>query len=71
MKFIVSSLAAVATLGIAQAAMAQQAAGSEAEYCRMLARTYLSQNPVQSTPSVAESRTVERPRLGDGGVTSR
>jgi hypothetical protein len=64
MKFVVSSLVVVAaTLGVAQATMAQQAAGSEADYCRMLARTYLSQNPVQSTPSVADAT------LADGCTT--
>ena len=55
MKFVVSSLVVAATLGLAQAATAQQAAGSEADYCRLLARTYLSQNPVQSSPSVSDA----------------
>jgi hypothetical protein len=65
MKSVVFSLAVVATLGLAQVAMAQQAAGGEADYCRMLARTYLSQNPVQSTPSVADATLAD----GCGGDT--
>ena len=53
MKPIISSLVAVAALGVAHAALAQGA--GDAEYCRTLARTYLSQNPVQSSPNVADA----------------
>lgn len=55
MKVIVSSLVIAAAFGMAHVAAAQQPAGSEADYCRMLARTYLSQNPVQSSPSVTDA----------------
>jgi len=54
MKSIVSSLVVVAALGMAQVAMAQQTA-SDTEYCRTLARAYLSQNPVQASPNVADA----------------
>jgi hypothetical protein len=54
MKPIVSSLALAATLGLAHVAMAQQAA-NDVDYCRTLARTYLGQNPVQSSPNVADA----------------
>jgi hypothetical protein len=53
MKPIVSSLVLVAALGMAHAALAQGA--GDADYCRTLARTYLSQNPVQSSPNVADA----------------
>jgi hypothetical protein len=58
MKPIVSSLALAAMLGMAHAAVAQQAASGDAggaDYCRTLARAYLSQNPVQSSPNVADA----------------
>jgi hypothetical protein len=53
MKPIISSLVAVAALGMAHAAFAQ--GGGDADYCRTLAKTYLSQNPVQSSPNVADA----------------
>ena len=58
MKPIVSSLALAAMLGMAHAAMAQQAAsadGGGVDYCRTLARAYLSQNPVQASPNVSDA----------------
>ncbi len=57
MKPIVSSLALAAMLGMAHAAVAQQARGdsSGVDYCRTLARAYLSQNPVQSSPTVGDA----------------
>jgi hypothetical protein len=58
MKPIVSSLALAAMFGMAPAAGAQQAARGDAagvDYCRTLARTYLGQNPVQSSPNVADA----------------
>lgn len=58
MKPIVSSLALAVLLGLAHAAMAQQAASGDAggaEYCRTLARAYLTQNPVQSSPNVSDA----------------
>jgi hypothetical protein len=54
MKIFVSSLVAITALGMAQAAMAQ-ASGAEVDYCRTLARAYLSQNPVQASPNVADA----------------
>lgn len=58
MKPIVSSLAALAALGMAHAAFAQGA--GDADYCRTLAKTYLSQNPVQSSPNVADATLPDR-----------
>ncbi len=58
MKPIVSSLAALAALGMAHAAFAQGA--GDADYCRTLAKTYLSQNPVQSSPHVADATLPDR-----------
>ena len=58
MKPIISSLVAVAALGMAHAAFAQGA--GDADYCRTLARTYLSQNPVQSSPNVADATLPDR-----------
>jgi len=58
MKPIVSSLALAAMLGMAHAAMAQQAARGDAggvDYCRTLARAYLSQNSVQASPNAADA----------------
>jgi hypothetical protein len=58
MKPIVSSLALAAVLGMAHAAVAQQAASGDAagvDYCRTLVRAYLSQNPVQSSPIASEA----------------
>jgi hypothetical protein len=64
MKSVAFSLVAVAALGMAQAATAQQGSGSEVDYCRLLARTYLSQNPVQASPSVSDAT------LADGCITN-
>lgn len=58
MKSVISSLVAVAALGMAHAASAQQAA-SDVDYCRSLARAYLSQNPVQSSPNVADATLLD------------
>ena len=58
MKPILSSLVVVAALGMAHAAFAQS--GGDANYCRTLARTYLAQNPVQSTPNVADATLPDR-----------
>ena len=58
MKPIISSLVAIAALGMAHAAFAQGA--GDADYCRTLARTYLSQNPVQSSPNVADATLPDR-----------
>jgi len=58
MKPIVSSLALAAVLGMAHAAMAQQAASGDAggvDYCRTLARAYLSQNAVQAAPVASDA----------------
>lgn len=58
MKPIVSSLALAAMFGLAHAAMAQQAASGDAggiDYCRTLARAYLSQNSGQASPNAAEA----------------
>lgn len=55
MRSIVCSFVLAAALGTAHAAMAQQATNSDVEYCRTLARTYLSQNPVQSSPNVTDA----------------
>jgi hypothetical protein len=62
MKPIVSSLALVAMLGMAHAAVAQQAASGGAggvDYCRTLARAYLSQNSVNASPNVADALLVD------------
>jgi hypothetical protein len=53
MKPIISSLVLVAALGVAHTAFAQGA--GDADYCRTLAKTYLSQNPVQSSPNVGDA----------------
>lgn len=58
MKSVISSLVVVAALGMAHAASAQQAA-SDADYCRTLARAYLGQNPVQSSPNVADATLLD------------
>ena len=58
MKPIVSSLALAAVLGMAHVAVAQQAARGDAggvDYCRTLARAYLSQNSGQESPNAAEA----------------
>jgi hypothetical protein len=58
MKPIISSLALAAMLGMAHAAVAQQAASGDAsgvDYCRTLVRTYLSQNSVNASPNAAEA----------------
>jgi len=58
MKPIVSSLAVAAMLGMAHAAVAQQAARGDAggvDYCRTLARAYLSQNSGQASPNAADA----------------
>ena len=55
MKIIVSSLVLAGTLVTAHAGMAQQAASGEVEYCRSLAKAYLSQNSVQASPNVADA----------------
>jgi hypothetical protein len=52
---IVCSVIFAAALGMAGAAAAQQPARSDVDYCRTLARAYLSQNPVQSSPNVADA----------------
>jgi hypothetical protein len=54
MRPIVSTLVIAATLVMAHMAAAQQASGDVA-FCRTLARAYLSQNPVQSSPNVADA----------------
>lgn len=61
MKSIISSFVLVAALGLTQAAVAQQAASGEsgADYCRTLARAYLSQNPVQSSPTVGDAMLMD------------
>jgi hypothetical protein len=58
MKPVVSSLVLATALAMADAAMAQQPP-SDAEYCRTLARAYLSQNPVQSSPNVADATLLD------------
>jgi hypothetical protein len=57
MKPIVSSLVLVAALGMAHAAFAQGA--GDADYCRTLAKAYLAQSPVQSTPNVADATLLD------------
>jgi hypothetical protein len=70
MKSVISSLAVLVALGVSHAAMAQQAAGSEADYCRLLARTYLSQNPVQASPSVTDATLVDSCTADAHGTTA-
>ena len=57
MKPILSSLVLVAAFGMANAAFAQGA--GDADYCRTLAKAYLSQSPVQSTPNVADATLLD------------
>ncbi len=62
MKPIVSSLALAAMLGMAHAAAAQQAASGDAggvDYCRTLARAYLSQNSVNASPNAADAMLMD------------
>lgn len=62
MRSIVSTFILAAALGVAHAAVAQQAANGDAagaDYCRTLARAYLSQNPVQSSPNVVDATLVD------------
>ena len=68
MKTVISSLVAVAALGMAHAAMAQ--AGGDADYCRTLARAYLSQNPVQSSPNVADATLLDSCTSNAQGTTA-
>jgi hypothetical protein len=53
MKPILSSLVLVAAFGMATSAFAQGA--GDADYCRTLAKAYLAQNPVQSSPNVSDA----------------
>jgi hypothetical protein len=69
MRAIVSSLVLAAAFGMAHAAMAQQAA-SDVDYCRTLARAYLSQNPVQSSPNVADATLVDGCSSNAQGTTT-
>ncbi len=69
MKSIISSLVVVAALGMAHAAMAQQAA-SDVDYCRVLARAYLSQNPVQASPNVADATLADSCTTNAQGTTA-
>jgi hypothetical protein len=57
MRAIVSSFVLAAALGMTHAAMAQSA--SDVDYCRSMARAYLSQNPVQSSPNVADATLLD------------
>jgi hypothetical protein len=57
MKSIVSSLVLVAAFGMAHAAYAQGA--GDADYCRTLAKAYLAQNPVQSSPNVSDAELAD------------
>ena len=68
MKPIVSSLVVVAALGMAHAAFAQGA--GDADYCRTLAKTYLSQNPVQSSPNAADATLVDSCSSNAQGTTA-
>lgn len=71
MKPIVSSLAVAALLGMAHAAMAQQggAAGGP-DYCRTLARAYLSQNSVQASPNVSDAMLADNCATDAQGTTA-
>lgn len=72
MRPIVSSFVLAAALGMAHAAVAQQAASGDpagVDYCRTLARAYLSQNPVQSSPNVADA-TLADGCVGDTQATT-
>ena len=68
MRAIVSSLVLAAAFGMAHAAMAQSA--SDVDYCRTLARAYLSQNPVQSSPNVADATLIDSCSSNAQGTTS-
>ena len=57
MKPILSSLVLVAAFGMATSAFAQGA--GDADYCRTLARAYLSQNAVQASPNVADATLLD------------
>jgi len=70
MKSIVCSFVLAATLGVTQAAVAQQAANGDVEYCRTLARTYLSQNPVQASPNVADATLADGCSTNAQGTTA-
>jgi hypothetical protein len=68
MRAIVSSLVLAAAFGMAHAAMAQSA--SDVDYCRTLARAYLSQNPVQSSPNAADATLVDSCSSNAQGTTA-
>ena len=68
MKPIVSSLVLAAAFGMAHAAFAQGA--GDADYCRTLARAYLSQNPVQSSPNVADATLLDGCGTDTAGTTA-
>jgi hypothetical protein len=70
MRLIVSSLALAAAVGMAHAAAAQTAASSDADYCRTLVRTYLSQNPVQSSPNAADATLADSCTSDAQGTTT-
>jgi hypothetical protein len=70
MRPIVSTLVIAAALGMAYAAAAQQAAGSNIDYCRTLARAYLSQNPVQASPNVADATLADSCATDAQGTTA-
>lgn len=57
MKSIVTSLVLTAALGMTHAAFAQSA--GDVDYCRLLARTYLAQNPVQSSPNASDAELAD------------
>jgi len=59
MKSILSSAVLIASFGAAHVAFAQQAGNSDAEYCRTLARTFLSQNPAQEATTVGDSTLLD------------
>jgi hypothetical protein len=69
-SIVSSSLVVIAALGLAHAAIAQQAAASEVDYCRTLARAYLSQNPVQATPNVEDATLADSCATYTQGTTA-
>lgn len=70
MKPILSSLVAVAALGVSHAAMAQHGDAAAVDYCRTLARAYLSQNPVQSAPNAADATLADSCGSDTTGATA-
>src|SRR5262249_16516684 len=74
MKSIVSSLVLAASLGLSslgmvQAAFAQQPGSGDVEYCRSMARAYLTQLPAQEAPTVADGMLLDDCSKNTSGST--